>query len=161
MAAQRVPALRNTIIGTKEPCLRGIQRRWAQVHDVRFLATHGQQDRVIEKYKEKLERKAKEYASSWWLPLLSLSFLALANMDIERVSKTSMNSRKSTAAKSNNSKSRLPQHLHHHSHLHLHLLEYNLALNPHHLLRKNLPNSLPASKPSPPTSTSPKPSPFP
>ncbi|KAI9756497.1 MAG: hypothetical protein M4579_003836 [Chaenotheca gracillima] len=36
------------------------QRRWAQVHDLRFLATHREPDRVVEKYKEKLERKAKE-----------------------------------------------------------------------------------------------------
>lgn len=65
MAASRVPVLRNIIIGAGEPCLRGVQRRWAQVHDVRFVATHRQPDRVIEKYKEKLEKKAKEYASNW------------------------------------------------------------------------------------------------
>jgi len=37
------------------------QRRWAQVHDVRFLATTQQPTRtVLEKYREKLERKARE-----------------------------------------------------------------------------------------------------
>jgi len=30
------------------------------VHDVRFVATHGRPDKVLEKYKEKLDRKAKE-----------------------------------------------------------------------------------------------------
>lgn len=35
------------------------QRRWAQVHDVRFLATHGTQERILGKYKDKLDRKAK------------------------------------------------------------------------------------------------------
>ncbi|CCC11587.1 hypothetical protein SMACR_04572 [Sordaria macrospora] len=36
------------------------QRRWAQVHDVRFLATTQQPRSVIEKYRQKLESKAKE-----------------------------------------------------------------------------------------------------
>ncbi|KAK4230547.1 ATP11 protein-domain-containing protein [Podospora fimiseda] len=36
------------------------QRRWAQVHDVRFLATTQQPRNVLEKYREKLDRKAKE-----------------------------------------------------------------------------------------------------
>lgn len=36
------------------------QRRWAQVHDVRFLATTQQPRSVIEKYRQKLENKAKE-----------------------------------------------------------------------------------------------------
>jgi len=58
MSALRVPALRNIVSGTA-PYLRTSQRRWAQVHDVRFLATQ-QSDRVLEKYKEKLDRKARE-----------------------------------------------------------------------------------------------------
>ncbi|TAQ83951.1 hypothetical protein B7494_g7728 [Chlorociboria aeruginascens] len=58
MASFRVPAIRNIISGAS-PYLRCTQRRWAQVHDVRFLATQ-QKDRVLEKYKEKLDRKAKE-----------------------------------------------------------------------------------------------------
>lgn len=59
MSTIRVPALRHTVSGAA-PYLRATQRRWAQVHDVRFLATQ-QSDRVLEKYKEKLARKAKEY----------------------------------------------------------------------------------------------------
>ncbi|KAI1756658.1 ATP11 protein-domain-containing protein [Xylaria castorea] len=34
------------------------QRRWAQVHDVRFLATTQIPRRIVEKYREKLDRKA-------------------------------------------------------------------------------------------------------
>lgn len=58
MASFRVPALRHVITGAA-PYLRASQRRWAQVHDVRFLATQ-QSDRIVEKYKEKLDRKAKQ-----------------------------------------------------------------------------------------------------
>lgn len=61
MAALRSPTLRY-LVGAGSQCQQSVQRRWAQVHDVRFLATHRQPDRVIEKYKEKLDRKAKEYA---------------------------------------------------------------------------------------------------
>ncbi|KAF4614401.1 hypothetical protein G7Y89_g15335 [Cudoniella acicularis] len=56
--AFRVPALRNIISGAA-PYLRTSQRRWAQVHDVRFLATQ-QTDRVFQKYKKKLDKIAKE-----------------------------------------------------------------------------------------------------
>lgn len=35
------------------------QRRWATVHDVRFLVTHAQPNKILEKYKEKLAQKAK------------------------------------------------------------------------------------------------------
>jgi len=59
MASFRVPVLRHVVSGAA-PYLRATQRRWAQVHDVRFLATQ-QSDRVLEKYKEKLARKAQEY----------------------------------------------------------------------------------------------------
>ena len=62
MIVSRAPALRHTIGGIT-PYLRGSQRRWAQVHDVRFLVTHGNSDGVLEKYKEKLDRKAKEYGA--------------------------------------------------------------------------------------------------
>ncbi|CZT42900.1 related to F1F0-ATPase complex assembly protein ATP11 [Rhynchosporium secalis] len=58
MASFRTPALRHVVSGAA-PYLRSTQRRWAQVHDVRFLATQ-QSDRVIEKYKEKLAKKAQE-----------------------------------------------------------------------------------------------------
>jgi ATP synthase F1 complex assembly factor 1 len=45
------------------------QRRWAKVHDilfndVRFHATHTTQDRILEKYRDKLGRKAREYVVS-------------------------------------------------------------------------------------------------
>ena len=59
MASFRVPALRHVVSGAA-PYLRTTQRRWAQVHDIRFLVTQ-QSDRILEKYKEKLDRKAKEY----------------------------------------------------------------------------------------------------
>ena len=36
------------------------QRRWAQVHDVRFLATTQESRSVLEKYRDKLDRKARE-----------------------------------------------------------------------------------------------------
>ncbi|EXJ79202.1 hypothetical protein A1O3_08703 [Capronia epimyces CBS 606.96] len=36
------------------------QRRWARVHDVRFVTTHRDQQRILDRYREKLERKAKE-----------------------------------------------------------------------------------------------------
>ena len=62
MASARAPALRNIVVRASKPSIRGAQRRWAQVNDVRFVATHRQQDRIVEKYKEKLEKKAKEYA---------------------------------------------------------------------------------------------------
>ncbi|KAG9934723.1 hypothetical protein KCU96_g21540, partial [Aureobasidium melanogenum] len=43
------------------PTTRLTQRRWAQVHDIRFLATHQKPDqRVLDKYKAKLEQKAKQ-----------------------------------------------------------------------------------------------------
>ncbi|THY21764.1 F1F0 ATP synthase assembly protein-like protein Atp11 [Aureobasidium pullulans] len=43
------------------PTTRLTQRRWAQVHDIRFLATHQKPDqRVFDKYKAKLEQKAKQ-----------------------------------------------------------------------------------------------------
>ncbi|KAK5124034.1 hypothetical protein LTR85_002231 [Meristemomyces frigidus] len=55
-----VPLLRRSVCGVQAP-FRCYQRRWAQVHDVRFFAAHGRRsDRVLEKYREKLEQKAKE-----------------------------------------------------------------------------------------------------
>ena len=39
--------------------LKGHQKRWAQVHDVRLLATHQIPDSIIERYKDKLSQKAK------------------------------------------------------------------------------------------------------
>lgn len=59
MAALHCQALRYTVCGAA-PYLRASQRRWAQVHDIRFLVTHAQPDRVLEKYKDKLAKKARE-----------------------------------------------------------------------------------------------------
>ena len=60
MASSRLPALRHAFAKTTSQYLRGTQRRWAQVHDVRFLVTHREPDRVTEKYKAKLQQKAKQ-----------------------------------------------------------------------------------------------------
>ncbi|KAI1764738.1 ATP11-domain-containing protein [Hypoxylon sp. FL1150] len=60
MATLRIPALRS-LLGRRSSCAPPIQqRRWAQVHDVRFLATTQISRSVHEKYREKLDRKAKE-----------------------------------------------------------------------------------------------------
>lgn len=59
MSIFRIPARRNVLRDTA-PYLRASQKRWAQVNDVRFVATHRKADNVLEKYKEKLDRKAKE-----------------------------------------------------------------------------------------------------
>lgn len=59
MATIRTPIIRHVLHSTRSP-LRLVQRRWAQVHDVRFLATHRDPDSVLEKYKDKLQQKAKE-----------------------------------------------------------------------------------------------------
>ncbi|KAI1088534.1 ATP11-domain-containing protein [Rostrohypoxylon terebratum] len=60
MATTRIPALRN-LLGRRLPLrLPGQQRRWAQVHDVRFLATTQAGHSITEKYREKLDRKARE-----------------------------------------------------------------------------------------------------
>lgn len=40
------------------------QKRWAQVHDVRFLVTHQKQSAIFDKYKSKLEEKAKSEGKS-------------------------------------------------------------------------------------------------
>ncbi|KAI1382083.1 ATP11-domain-containing protein [Hypoxylon crocopeplum] len=57
MATVRIPALRNLLGRGLQPIQ---QRRWAQVHDVRFLATTQASRNVIEKYRDKLDRKARE-----------------------------------------------------------------------------------------------------
>ncbi|ESZ89673.1 hypothetical protein SBOR_9941 [Sclerotinia borealis F-4128] len=58
MAFIRSPAIRRIVTGAS-PHLQATQKRWAQVHNVRFLNTQ-QSDRVLDKYKEKLDQKAKE-----------------------------------------------------------------------------------------------------
>ena len=61
MSAFRLPALRYAFGNTSLLSSKAIQRRHAQVHDVRFLVTHRQPQRLVEeKYKEKLQQKAKE-----------------------------------------------------------------------------------------------------
>ncbi|KAJ9663420.1 hypothetical protein H2201_005628 [Coniosporium apollinis] len=58
MASLNTPAIRHLLRQT--PPLRVPQRRWARVHDVRFLATHRTRERILAKYRDKLDRKAKE-----------------------------------------------------------------------------------------------------
>ncbi len=55
----RLPTLRPIL---RQPLCspRFYQRRWARVHDVRFLATHGTQERILSRYRDKLESKAKQ-----------------------------------------------------------------------------------------------------
>ena len=60
------------IVGRSVPNVRQCQRRWAQVHDVRFVATHGQPEKVTEKYREKLLEKARAYG----FPTYSVTKLA-------------------------------------------------------------------------------------
>ncbi|OXV05622.1 hypothetical protein Egran_06609 [Elaphomyces granulatus] len=60
MLSFRSIAVGNVLRSHSQLLVRAQQRRWAQVHDVRFLATHRDPNRVLEKYKEKLDRKAKE-----------------------------------------------------------------------------------------------------
>ncbi|KAI0176185.1 ATP11-domain-containing protein [Hypoxylon sp. FL1284] len=66
MATVRVPvaALRSSLLllGPRSPGPRlpAQQRRWARVHDVRFLATTQIAQKVHDKYREKLDRKARE-----------------------------------------------------------------------------------------------------
>lgn len=61
---QPMSSSRNTLlcrIATRPPIVyRPLQRRWARVHDVRCLATHGNGDRIVDRYRDKLDRKARE-----------------------------------------------------------------------------------------------------
>ncbi|QPG97374.1 hypothetical protein C2857_006222 [Epichloe festucae Fl1] len=60
MASIRIPAFRQLAIHPLRSSARlQTQRRWAQVHDVRFLVTKGPPAAILEKYREKLEKKAK------------------------------------------------------------------------------------------------------
>lgn len=58
MASSSRLAIRNTLRSCTTPFR--VQRRFAQVQDVRFLATHGAPERIVDRYKNKLEKKAKE-----------------------------------------------------------------------------------------------------
>lgn len=60
MASMRIPALRNLLNGQSRPLRAFNQRRWAQVHDVRFLATTQASRVVLEKYRDKLDAKARQ-----------------------------------------------------------------------------------------------------
>ena len=54
------PILRRVAWSSQAP-FRCYQRRWAQVHDVRFVATRqASSDAVLQKYKDKLEKKARQ-----------------------------------------------------------------------------------------------------
>ncbi|KAI9924059.1 hypothetical protein ASPWEDRAFT_26339 [Aspergillus wentii DTO 134E9] len=59
MASLRSSAFQS-LIRVRSPLLRCQQRRWAQVHDVRFLATHHDPKHVLDKYRAKLDQRAKE-----------------------------------------------------------------------------------------------------
>lgn len=60
MATARIPALRNLLSSNLFSLRASNQRRWAQVHDVRFLATTQASRTVLEKYREKLDAKARQ-----------------------------------------------------------------------------------------------------
>lgn len=59
MASRRLQGFQSVLRG-KSHLLRPQQRRWAQVHDVRFLASHHDPKHVLEKYRNKLDEKAKQ-----------------------------------------------------------------------------------------------------
>lgn len=57
----RIPALRHLATYPLRSTTRfQTQRRWAQVHDVRFLTTKQPSQAVLDKYREKLDQKAKK-----------------------------------------------------------------------------------------------------
>ncbi|OAA38623.1 atp11 [Metarhizium rileyi] len=61
MASVRIPALCHLATYPLRAAARlQIQRRWAQVHDVRFLVTKQPPTAVVDKYREKLDKKAKK-----------------------------------------------------------------------------------------------------
>ncbi|KAI2682439.1 hypothetical protein LCP963914a_6327 [Penicillium roqueforti] len=59
MPSFRLQGFQSVVRGNSH-LLRHQQRRWAQVHDVRFLASHHDPKYVFEKYRSKLDQKAKE-----------------------------------------------------------------------------------------------------
>ena len=62
MASPSLLAFRHTSTTRLSPAssLLRTQRRYARVHDVRFVTTHKQQEKILDRYKEKLEQKAKQ-----------------------------------------------------------------------------------------------------
>ncbi|KAA8642080.1 hypothetical protein EYZ11_005627 [Aspergillus tanneri] len=59
MASLRLSALQS-LLRTRTPSVRPQQKRWAQVHDVRFLATHHDSQQVLDRYRSKLNQKAQQ-----------------------------------------------------------------------------------------------------
>ncbi|KAL8767744.1 MAG: hypothetical protein Q9209_005830 [Squamulea sp. 1 TL-2023] len=57
MFARRLGAF-ETLSKQCTPTPRHSQRRWAQVHDIRFLVTHQRADTITERYRDKLKQKA-------------------------------------------------------------------------------------------------------
>lgn len=55
-----VALLRQTSRVTERSVCRACQRRWAQVHDIRFLLTRQKSSSVLDRYQSKLEQKARE-----------------------------------------------------------------------------------------------------
>ncbi|CAK4013636.1 ATP11, mitochondrial [Lecanosticta acicola] len=47
-------------VGKAQAPLKSYQRRWAQVHDIRFYAAHQRPDLIQERYRQKLDEKARE-----------------------------------------------------------------------------------------------------
>jgi ATP synthase F1 complex assembly factor 1 len=58
MISSRLPTLRHLAACPLRSSRLSVQRRWAQVHDARFLTTHPPQV-VLDKYREKLQHKAR------------------------------------------------------------------------------------------------------
>ncbi|KAJ5902702.1 hypothetical protein N7495_003230 [Penicillium taxi] len=59
MASIRLQGIQSLLRGQSH-LLRHQQRRWAQVHDVRFLASHHDPKYIMDKYRAKLDQKAKQ-----------------------------------------------------------------------------------------------------
>ncbi|KAJ5826030.1 hypothetical protein N7474_003168 [Penicillium riverlandense] len=59
MASLRLQGFPSLLRGQSR-LLRNTQRRWAQVHDARFLASHHDPNHVLDKYRSKLDQKAKQ-----------------------------------------------------------------------------------------------------
>ncbi|PWY79224.1 putative F1F0 ATP synthase assembly protein Atp11 [Aspergillus heteromorphus CBS 117.55] len=57
MASLRSSAFQS-LLRSRNSFLHSQQKRWAQVHDVRFLATHHDPNQVLERYRSKLKEKA-------------------------------------------------------------------------------------------------------
>ncbi|PKX90781.1 ATP11 family protein [Aspergillus novofumigatus IBT 16806] len=60
MASSIRPSAFQSLLRGRSSLARTPQRRWARAHDVRFLATHHDPNHVLDRYKSKLDRKAKE-----------------------------------------------------------------------------------------------------